>query len=95
MSMVKPVEIGAEGLGERAGRPVGDRTLEIMAELQLAEALGRVTAKMELEEREVERFGRFSAKARTAARLLGRKVRVRKLGDDMAEMTLLVAEDGE
>ena len=94
MSMVKPIEGGLR-VGNRAGRPVGDRTLEIMAELQLADALGRVTATMELDERELERFGRFSAKARTAARLMGRKVRVRKVGESMAEMTLLAGSDDD
>lgn len=89
MEMILPVRCDSVAAGSTPGRPVGDRTLEIMAEIQLADALGRVTAIIELEQFELERFDRFSSKARTAARLCGKKVRARKLPGGRAELTLL------
>ena len=89
MDMISPVRADWSKCESVAGRPYSERTLEIIGELRLAEALGRFTVTMPLLDVEAERFERFSSRARIAGKSIGRKVRVRRVSEKSGEVTLL------
>ena len=89
MDMISPVRTDLSGRTSVAGRPYGERTLEMIGELRLAEALGRFVVVLPLSEKEMRRFERFSSRARLAGRAIGRKVRVRRVSEVSGEITLL------
>ena len=89
MGMIAPVKTDYINSKSRAGRPACPRTLEIMGEIKVAAALGRVTIVMPLLDDEEESFTRFSARARNAARLCGGKVRVSRLGEGRGQLVLM------
>ena len=89
MSMISPVTSDYAGFSVGSGRPLSDRTMEIAGELQLAKALGKYVVVLPLVDDEVENRLRFSQRSRRAAKLLGMKVRARRLDDGRGELVLL------
>lgn len=89
MDMIKPVKTDDMRSAGRAGRPVCERTLEIMGELKVAATLGKATVVIPLSDDETGVFARFSARARNAARMCGLKVSVRRLDDERARLVLM------
>ena len=89
MNMITPVRTDDASSCKPPGRPTGDRTLEIKVEMEKAVAEGRTQFVMRENEWERGKRSRFASRARTAARLIGKKVRCRRVRDGYVEITMV------